>query len=381
MAHNSKRKQTNGKTPGWLRWFRRIGFTVLILALVAVAAGHYYVTKQVRWLPGESFSSVPTQDLRQLEDALEAHVHALAGEIGERSIYKPEEMHAAERYIIEQFASFGLDPQIQHYTVEAELIQQTTERLRRHPGTRLHEQLQAYPNELGDAALKNIWVEIPGTLNPERLLVVGAHFDTVGNSPGANDNGSGIAGLLELARALSSVRPQVAVIFVALSAEELPIGGIEGESGSSVFLDDLLGRNRTPFGMVSLETMGFYSDEEGSQKYPAPLDRYYPSQGNFIAFVSDSTSRKFVRDFGGLFRQHAEIASQGATVPASLVPDVLRSDHETYVLRGIPGVMVTDTANFRDPDYHKSTDTVGKVNFENLARVVQGLIGAVNDMQ
>jgi hypothetical protein len=173
----------------------------------------------------------------------------------------------------------------------------------------------------------------------------------------------------------------VTVILVALSAEELPIGGVEGESGSSVFLDDLLERNRTPFAMVSLETMGFYSDEEGSQKYPAPLDRYYPSQGNFVAFVSDSTSRKLVRDFGGLFRQHAEIASQGATLPASLVPDVLRSDHETYVLRGIPGMMVTDTANFRFPDYHKSSDTVARVNIEKLARVVQGLIGALNDMQ
>jgi len=374
-------KQTNGETPGWLRWFKRIGFAVLILVLIVVAAGHYYVTQQVRWLPGESFSGAPTKDLQQLEDALEAHVQALAGEIGERSIYKPEGIRSAERYITEQFASFGLDPKIQHYSVEAELILQATERLRRHNGTWLHEQLPVYPSELGDAALKNIWVEIPGTLKPERLLVVGAHFDTVGNSPGANDNGSGIAGLLELARVLSSARPQVTVILVALSAEELPIGGVEGESGSSVFLDDLLERNRNPFGMVSLETMGFYSDEEGSQKYPSPLDRYYPSQGNFVAFVSDSTSREFVRIFGGLFRQHAEIASQGATLPASLIPDVLRSDHETYVLRGIPGMMVTDTADFRDPDYHKSTDTVDKVNIENLARVVQGLIGAVNDMQ
>lgn len=373
--------QTYAETPGRLRWFKRFGFTVLLLALVAVAAGHYYVTQQVRWLPGESFSGVPTQDLQQLEDALEVHIQALAGEIGERSLYKPEGMRAAESYITEQFASFALEPQIQRYSVEAKLIQQTTARLRRHYGSWLHEQLPIYPNELGDAALMNIWVEIPGSLKPERLLVVGAHFDTVGNSPGANDNGSGVAGLLELARALSSARPQVTIILVALSAEELPIGGVAGESGSSIFLDKLLEQDRIPFGMVSLETIGFYSDEEGSQKYPAPLDYYYPSQGNFVAFVSDSTSREFVREFGGRFREHAEIASQGATLPASLVPDVLRSDHETYVLRGIPGMMVTDTANFRFPHYHQSSDTVDKVNIENLARVVQGLIGALYDIQ
>ena len=211
-------KLTNGEVPGWLRWFKRIGFTVLILALVVVAAGHYYVMKQVRWLTGESFSGVPNEDLQQLEHALEAHIQVLAGEIGERSLYKPKGMRAAERYITEQFVSFGLEPQIQHYSVEAELIQQTTERLRRQYGKWLHEQLPAYSSELGDAELNNIWVEIPGTVNPERLLIVGAHFDTVGNSPGANDNGSGIAGLLELARALLITGPGVTVILVALCA-------------------------------------------------------------------------------------------------------------------------------------------------------------------
>ncbi len=372
---------TNVEAPGWLWWLKRIGFTILILALVVLAAGHYYVTKQVRWLPGKSFSGVPTQDLQQLEHALEVHIQVLADDIGERSLYQPNGMRAAEKYITEQFASFGLDPQVQHYSVETELIQQTTERLRNRYGQWLHEQLPLYPNELGDAELKNIWVEIPGSLKPERLLVIGAHFDTVGNSPGANDNGSGVAGLLEIARALSSKPPQVTIILVALSAEELPIGGIEGASGSSVFLDQLLEQNRAPFAMLSLETMGYYSDEEGSQKYPAPLDLYYPRQGNFIAFVSDSTSREFVRDFAGRFRQHAEIASQGATLPVSLVADVLRSDHGTYVLRGIPGLMVTDTANFRFPNYHDSSDTIDKVDIEKLARVVQGLIGAVRDMQ
>ena len=374
-------QQTNGYTRGWLRWFKRAVLAVLILAFAVVTAGHYYLTKQVRWLPGKSFTGTPAKDLRQLEDALEAHIQALGSEIGERSLYKPEGMRAAERYITEQFTSFGLNPQTQHYTIEAELIQQTTERLRRRYGGWLHQQLPAYPKELGDAALNNVWVEIPGTLKPERVLVVGAHFDTVGNTPGANDNGSGIAGLLEIARALSRTPPRVTIILVALSAEELPIGGIEGKSGSSVFLDHLLQRNRAPFAMVSLETMGYYSDKEGSQKYPAPLDRYYPSQGNFIAFVSDASSREFVRKFAGLFRQHAEIASQGATLPASLVPDVLRSDHETYILRGIPGLMVTDTANFRFPDYHKSSDTLARINIVNLAQVVQGLIGTVNDMR
>lgn len=374
-------KRTNGKSSGKLIWLTRLTFSLLTLVLIAVILVHSYITQQVRWLPGESFSGAPTRNLQLLEDALAAHLQVLARDIGERSLYKPTGLRAAERYITEQLSSFGLKPQAQHYTVEGGLIQQISERLRSQHGTWLHEQLPAYPAELGDAVLKNIWVEIPGTLKPERLLVVGAHFDTVANTPGANDNGSGVAALLELARALSTTRPRVTIILVALSAEELPIGGIAGASGSSAFLDRLLAQNRIPFGMLSLETMGFYSDEKGSQNYPVPLNYYYPDQGNFIAFVSDATSREFVREFGGRFRQHAEIATQGATLPARLVPDVLRSDHETYILRGIPAMMVTDTANFRYPDYHRSTDTIARIDIKKLARVVDGLIGAVNDMQ
>ena len=374
-------KRTKGKSAGYTRWLAQLVIALLVVVLIAISAVHIYITQQVRWLPGESFAGAATSDLQQLEGALAAHLQVLAGDIGERSLYKPAGMRAAERYITDQLSSFGLKPQTQHYTVKAELIRQTSERLRRHYGTWLHEQLPDYPVELGDAALKNIWVEIPGTLKPERLLVVGAHFDTVANTPGANDNGSGVAALLELARALSTAQPRITIILVTLSAEELPIGGIAGASGSSAFLDRLLAQNRIPFGMLSLETMGYYNDEKGSQNYPVPLNYYYPDQGNFIAFVSDATSREFVREFGGRFRQHAEIASQGATLPARLVPDVLRSDHETYILRGIPGMMVTDTANFRYPDYHRNTDSLARINIEKLARVVNGLLGAISDMQ
>jgi hypothetical protein len=358
-----------------------ICFTILFLAVAMVAVGHLYITQKVRWLPGESFSGIPGQQLSSLKHALQSHLETLAGDIGERSLYQPQGMRAAERYIEEQFAAYGLTANTHNYKVDAGLIQRTTDRLRAGHGNWLHGQLPAYPDELGDAQLKNIWVEIPGTHSPERLLVVGAHFDTVANTAGANDNATGVAALLELARALVTEAPRVSVILVALSAEELPIGGVQGASGSSVFLDYLLEQNKTPFGMISLETMGYYSEDAGSQHYPAPLDRYYPDRGNFIAFVSDSTSRDFVRDIGGLFRQHAEIASQGATLPSNLVPDVLRSDHETYVLRGIPGLMVTDTANFRYPHYHQPSDTLDKIDIEKLARVVHGLIAAVKAHQ
>ena len=128
-------KRTNGKSSGKLIWLTRLTFSLLTLVLIAVILVHSYITQQVRWLPGESFSGAPTRNLQQLEDALAAHLQVLARDIGERSLYQPEGMRAAERYITEQLSSFGLDPQTQHYTVEAELIRQTSEQLRRLHGT------------------------------------------------------------------------------------------------------------------------------------------------------------------------------------------------------------------------------------------------------
>ena len=124
--------------------------------------------------------------------------------------------------------------------------------------------------------------------------------------------------------------------------------------------------------MFSLETMGYYSESPGSQKYPPPLSSLYPDRGNFIGFVADLSSRSLVRESLGLFREHATLPSEGAELPASL-PGIGWSDHWAFWQHGYQAVMVTDTALFRDPNYHRSSDTIDKLDFQRLGRVVVGL--------
>lgn len=210
------------------------------------------------------------------------------------------------------------------------------------------------------------------------MILVGGHYDSVEGSPGAYDNGTGVAGLLELARHLREHPPSVTVCLVAFTNEEYPLGGV-GTSGSDHFAGWLVDPEAvhgipSPAGVIVLETIGNFSEEEGSQLSPFPLNRYAPTTGNFIAFVGDSGSRDWIRHCVGSFREVAEIPSEGIAIPTELVGDVMRSDHAPFVARGIPGLMVTDTANFRIPNpYHSPEDTPEKIDFVALARVVKGV--------
>ena len=224
-------------------------------------------------------------------------------------------------------------------------------------------------------------MEIEGRTFPDRLLVIGAHYDTLKpECPGADDNSTGVAGVLELARRLQASPPKISVILAAFTCEEYPVGGTD-RMGSAVFVRRLLEEGRRPVGMISLDMLGYFTDTPGSQGYPAPLHLYYPDQGDFICFVGDATSRGFIREVVRKFRDlPAAIPSQGITAPFRLIPDVLRSDHEYFIRNGMPGVMITDTANFRyKAHYHQPSDTPDKLDFIKMARVVDGICRVIQD--
>jgi hypothetical protein len=131
--------------------------------------------------------------------------------------------------------------------------------------------------------------------------------------------------------------------------------------------------------MISLEMLGFYSDAPGSQKYPALLSLFYPSRGNFIAFVGNSESRDLVRRSTRSFRESAKFPSEGVAAPASL-PGVGWSDQWSFWQQGYPAIMITDTAVFRYPYYHTPFDTTDKIDFEKMARVVDGVRNVVGSL-
>ncbi len=207
------------------------------------------------------------------------------------------------------------------------------------------------------------------------LLVVGAHYDTVSHSPGADDNSSGIAGLLELARILASAPPP-GLRLVAFCLEEPPVFRTKN-MGSYVFARSLKQQQARVRGMICLEMIGYFQDENGSQSYPFPLmNRMYPKTGNFIALVGNLRSWRWATQIKTGFQQGTDLPIARLNGP-SFVYGIDYSDHWSFNRHGYPAVMLTDTAFYRNPHYHKPTDRPDTLDYKRAAAVINGLAGAV----
>ncbi len=300
-------------------------------------------------MPGRSFRGPPpalTADEIALRDELARDVEKLAGEIGERNEAHYPQLQAAADFIDHSLGEAGLRTKRSGYLANGKLCE-------------------------------NIEAEVPGT--SAEAFVIGAHYDTVPGSPGANDNGSGVAALLALARRFAHTSPRQTLRFVAFPNEEP--GHFQTElMGSWVYASACRARGDRISGMISLETIGYFSDAPGSQKFPLPgFGALYPTRGNFIAFVGNVSSRALVRQMLGAFRAHATIPSEGAALPAS-VPGIGWSDHWAFWEHGYPAMMITDTAPFRYPHYHARGDTPEKLDYESMARVVRGVQEAISEV-
>jgi Zn-dependent M28 family amino/carboxypeptidase len=184
--------------------------------------------------------------------------------------------------------------------------------------------------------------------------------------------------MLELARLLAGQRLPRTVRFVAFANEEAPFFSTAG-MGSWQYARQAHARGERIVAMLSLETLGYYSDTVGSQRYPFPFGLFYPRVGNFIGFVGNTASRHLVRRSIASFRQHAAFPSQGTAAPGWLT-GVGWSDHWAFWQHGYAAMMITDTALFRYAPYHTPTDTPDKIDYASMARVVAGLASVVTDL-
>lgn len=244
------------------------------------------------WMPGDSYSGPrpnPTVAQKELQRRLRLHVEELATKIGARNAEHAARLNAARDYIQAALAPFAANA----------------------AALRLED---VGPQGAG---AENILFEVRGPPQSP-IIVVGAHYDSVHTSPGANDNASGVA-------------------------------------------------------------IGFYSDRDSSQKYPWPVGLLYPSRGNFLAFVGDLGSRALVRTAIATFRKNVLFPSEGAALPATF-PGVDWSDHWSFRQAGYPAIMITDTAIYRDPNYHLTTDTADKLDYDALARVTAGIEAVVREL-
>ena len=293
-------------------------------------------------MPGKNFHGTPpplTSAEETLRAELVAHVQKLGGEIGQRNLAHYPQLEMAARYIEHEFVQSGWKARRDGYDLQGKHCD-------------------------------NLEAELPGK-SPE-IVLIGAHYDSVFGSPGANDNGSGVAALLALARRLAGSQNSRTLRLVAFVNEE-PRYFQTSQMGSFVYAARCRERGDRIKAMISLETIGYYSNEPGSQVYPAPgLGFFYPRTGNFIGFVGNVASRVLLRDAIGEFRRHAQIRSEGGALPA-MIPGVGWSDQWSFWEHGYPGIMVTDTAPFRYPHYHQASDTPDKLDYDSMTRVVAGM--------
>lgn len=332
---------------------RRLFFGALRITLAIVAVFALLWWFGVR-MPGQNISRAAalSQADVDLRAELKADVEKLAGEIGERNLMRYAQLNAAADFIESSFSSTGLKPQRISYDLEGR-------------------------------ACHNIEVEIRGT-RPE-IVLIGAHYDSVFGSPGANDNGSGVAAMLALARRFADLNrrltqtPYNTLRFVAFVNEEPPFFQ-SSQMGSFVYASRCKARGDRISAMISLETIGYFSDAPDSQRYPAPgLGVFYPKMGNFIGFVSNTSSRTLLHRAMSIFRAQDKIPSEGASLPA-FIPGVAWSDQWSFWQHGYPGIMITDTAPFRYPHYHSSTDTPDQLDYDRFALVVSGMERVIVDL-
>jgi Zn-dependent M28 family amino/carboxypeptidase len=283
--------------------------------------------------------------LMDMADYLRLVVTRLAGDIGARTYRDLDRLARTSTYLSEQFASFGY-------------------RVTRHPfvfsGNTYH----------------NIIAELTGGSSPETMLIIGAHYDSVSTTPGADDNASGVAGLLGLARALAGARMERTVRFVAFALEEWPVYRSRNMASYHYALS-LKEKNERVDGMICLEMIGYFCDREGCQHYPFPLmNRVFPKTGNFISMVGNMRSKSFTERIAQYFQQGTDLPVVTLNAPA-IVIGIDFSDHWSFGKFGYEAFMVTDTAFYRNPHYHGPTDLPDTLDYTRMSKVVEGLTTAI----
>jgi hypothetical protein len=317
------------------------------LALALILGSAYYV---VLSMPGHSYvgALAPLSAAEMtVRDHLGQHVHRLAGELGERHIWRPAALEQAVRYIETTWHGQGYKVARQPFVVDTQTVY-------------------------------NLEVALPGGSRRDEIVLVGAHYDTVPGSPGANDNATGTATVLELAHLLMEQQLPRTVRLVAFVNEEVPFFQHD-TMGSWVYARRSHTLGERIVAMLSIETIGYYSDAVGSQHYPFPFGLFYPRSGNFIGFVGNIASRALVQRSLAAFRQHTAFPSEGVAAPGWMT-GIGWSDHGAFWHEGYPALMVTDTALFRYAPYHTSADTPDQINYDRMARVVVGLARVITTL-
>jgi len=276
--------------------------------------------------------------------SLRRDLEELSTLVGERSTARPRGLERAAGWIEERLASLGLAVSRQEY-------------------------------EADGVTVANLEVQRTGRDRPGEIVVVGAHYDSVRGSPGANDNASGVAAALALAEAFADRTPARTLRFVFFVNREAPHFRTDA-MGSLVYARRCERRGEDVVAMLSLDSLAYYDDAEDSQHLPAAVALFYPSRGDFLAVVGDRASGDLVDEVEALLEESGPVPVESGSAPGDW-PGIGWSDHWAFWQCGYPAVVVTDTGDFRDPEYHRWADTPGRLDVSDLASVVEALERAI----
>jgi len=284
-------------------------------------------------------------DREEIKANLRTHLHYLSVTLGDRSIYRPGNLQAAADYVFENFAAMGYAPRRQTFISMKE--------------------------EVGNV--------IAGDENPGGYYILGAHFDTVADTPGADDNASGVAVLLEVARLARNLTPPRPWAFIGFTCEEPP-AFFTPDMGSRVYVKRARQQKANILGMLCLEMVGYYSQAPHSQSLPLPLQLMgYPTTGNFIGLVSDRRSRPLMARLEAAIKGGCRLPTVTLSVPfeGHILPEVRLSDHANFWDEGYSAVMLTDTAFMRNPNYHEPGDVMDLLDLTAMTELTLGLVNFV----
>jgi hypothetical protein len=324
---------------------------LLICAVIVIGTiVAFYLRMRMYTMPGTSYAGplLPmTGEEVVTRNHLSAHVDALAKDIGPRNTAVTGSLDKAADYIVKIFKSYGYTPNELEY-------------------------------QLNGLNMRNIEVVIPGTDNSKGVIIVGAHYDTWLDSPGANGNASGVGCVLEMARLLKS-QPHLHPIRLVCFTNEAAYFKSEN-MGSYRYALKCKQENIKVRAMISIDEIGYFPDVVATQRYNAPLSNFYPTMGNFLAIVGNPDSTDLVRDFVGDFRSLVKFPCEGLVAQDPFSTGMENSDHYYFWKMNYPALWISDTIFYRYADYQKPEDTANRVDVDKEARIVTGLTNVIGDL-
>ncbi|UUO06424.1 M28 family metallopeptidase [Blastopirellula sp. J2-11] len=289
-----------------------------------------------------------TIDSTEIREHLVKHVDCLAGLIGIRTLHHPAAIEATIAYITQQWTASGYEVQQQSY-------------------------------DALEAQATNLIVETRGSKRPEQIVLLGAHYDSTPTTPGADDNASAVAVMLEVARILAEHQGQRTLRCVAFACEEAPFFNL-GAMGSQHHAREARKQNEQIIGMLCLEMVGYFRDDPHSQQIPETIPKIFhplfPTTGNFLAAVGNLRSWSLNWNFRRGFKQGSQLPLWSLNLPER-VREIRRSDNSSFWDQNYPALMLTDTSFLRNPHYHQPTDTPDTLDYDRMTEVTLGVAAAV----